>query len=724
MADLKISAMTSATTPLTGAEQIPVVQGGANRKVTVANIIAIGGTVTTASVVSANGFAGTVATATTTPAITLSTTITGIIKGNGTALSAAVVGSDYAPATTGTSILYGDGAGGFSSVTVGSGLSFTTGTLASTSSGGSVTTVSVASANGLAGTVATATSTPVITLSTSITGLLKGNGTAISAATAGTDYQAPITLTTTGTSGAATFAGNVLNIPQYSGGGGSGTVTSVGLSMPAVFTVNDSPVTTSGILAVTYSGSALPVANGGTGVTSSTGTNKVVLSTAPTFDTYTNFTSVAAPTFTEGRVWYDTAQKSLAFYNDSALSPVFIGENIVLKVYNNTGSTIAKGSAVYIQSGGAFTYPDVGLAKADAIGTSAVIGLMNAATPTGNFGYVTSTGVITGVNTGAMTEGTILYLSPYSAGQLMNTVPPTGYVVQVGVVAHSNSSTGTIYTKQTTPLAISASTIVGTLAVSAGGTGITSFGTGVATGLGINIGSSGAFVTNGGSLGTPSSGTLTNATGLPISTGVSGLGTGVATALAINTGSAGSVILNGGALGTPSSLTLTNATGLPISTGVTGLGTGVATALAVNTGSAGAVVVNGGALGTPSSGVVSNMTVDGTDAIGFRNVPIASKSANYTTVLADSGKAIFHPSTDANARTFTIDSNANVAYPLGTALTFINQTSQVVSIAITTDTMTLSNTTTTGTRSLAQNGIATAIKVATTSWIISGNGLT
>jgi hypothetical protein len=57
--------------------------------------------------------------------------------------------------------------------------------------GGTVTTVSVVSANGFAGTVATATTTPAITLTTSITGVLKGNGTAISAATAGTDYMAP-----------------------------------------------------------------------------------------------------------------------------------------------------------------------------------------------------------------------------------------------------------------------------------------------------------------------------------------------------------------------------------------------------------------------------------------------------------------------------------------------------------------------------------------------------
>ena len=92
------------------------------------------GTVTSISVVSANGLAGTVATATTTPAITLSTSITGILKGNGTAISAATSGTDYAPATSGTSILYGNGSGGFSNVTVGSGLSFSAGTLAATTS--------------------------------------------------------------------------------------------------------------------------------------------------------------------------------------------------------------------------------------------------------------------------------------------------------------------------------------------------------------------------------------------------------------------------------------------------------------------------------------------------------------------------------------------------------------------------------------------------------------
>lgn len=63
-----------------------------------------GGTVTSVSVVTANGFSGTVATATSTPAITLATTVTGILKGNGTAISAATDGTDYLSPTTGVTI--------------------------------------------------------------------------------------------------------------------------------------------------------------------------------------------------------------------------------------------------------------------------------------------------------------------------------------------------------------------------------------------------------------------------------------------------------------------------------------------------------------------------------------------------------------------------------------------------------------------------------------------
>jgi hypothetical protein len=129
-------------------------------------------------------------------------------------------------------------------------------------------------------------------------------------------------------------------------------------------------------------------------------------------------------------------------------------------------------------------------------------------------------------------------------------------------------------------------------------------------------------------------------------------------------------------------------------------------------------------LGTPTSGNLTNCTVDGTNLVGFLNIPQNSQSAAYTLVLADAGKHIFHPSGDANARTYTIPANSSVAYTIGTALTFINMTSQVVTIAITSDTMYLSSAGTTGSRSLAQYGSATAIKMTSTTWLISGSGLT
>jgi hypothetical protein len=120
---------------------------------------------------------------------------------------------------------------------------------------------------------------------------------------------------------------------------------------------------------------------------------------------------------------------------------------------------------------------------------------------------------------------------------------------------------------------------------------------------------------------------------------------------------------------------------------------------------------------------IPSLTVDGTDAVGFRNTPVNSQSADYTLVLADSGKTILHPVADDNPRTFTIPANASVAYPVGTVISFVNL-QNTVTIAITTDTMYLANDGATGSRTLAEYGMASAMKVASTTWIISGNGLT
>ena len=225
-------------------------------------------------------------------------------------------------------------------------------------------------------------------------------------------------------------------------------------------------------------------------------------------------------------------------------------------------------------------------------------------------------------------------------------------------------------------------------------------------------------------------------------TSVGGTGTVNGISLSGSVTTSGSLTLGGTLSGVDLTSQVTGT--LPIAnggTGITSLGAGVATFLGTPSSAnlAAAVTDETGTgalvfatsptfvtplLGTPTSGVLSACTVDGTDAVGFRNIPQNSQSADYTLVLTDSGKHIFHPVGDNNARTFTIPANSSVAYPIGTALTFINMAVASVTIAITTDTLTLSSAGTTGSRTLATNGSATCIKITSTSWLISGSGLT
>ena len=176
-------------------------------------------------------------------------------------------------------------------------------------------------------------------------------------------------------------------------------------------------------------------------------------------------------------------------------------------------------------------------------------------------------------------------------------------------------------------------------------------------------------------------------------------------------------------LGTnPSSITLGSDT-------ISSFGTGVATALTQTVSGSGSIVLTTSptlvtpVLGTPTSGQLSGCTVDGTDAVGFRNTPVNSKSEDYILVLADSGKTIFHPASDTNDRTFTIPANSSVAYAVGTVVTFINLSANDLTIAITTDTMYLAGDGSVTSRTLAEYGVASAVKVASTTWVVSGNGL-
>lgn len=123
---------------------------------------------------------------------------------------------------------------------------------------------------------------------------------------------------------------------------------------------------------------------------------------------------------------------------------------------------------------------------------------------------------------------------------------------------------------------------------------------------------------------------------------------------------------------------------------------------------------------------ISDLQGDGSSAssVGFRGIPLASKSADYTFVLADAGGGVFHPSSDANARAFTIPPNASVAYPVNTVLVVVNDSAISCTIPITSDTLVLAGTGSTGTRTVAQYGICTLLKIGTTRWYASGPGVT
>jgi len=235
------------------------------------------GTVTSVSVVSANGFAGTVATATTTPAITLSTSVTGLVKGNGTALSAAVAATDYvAPSayasanglTMATSRLLGRTTattGAAEEISVAGGLTLSAGVLTGTS--GTVTSVT-----GTSPVVSSGGTTPAISMpaaTTSVNGYLtstdwttfnsKGSGTVTSVS--GTGTVNGITLTGTVTSTGSLTLGGTLS--------GVSLTTQVSGTLPIANGGTGSTSTTYCNLATNVTGT-LPVANGGTGATTFT----------------------------------------------------------------------------------------------------------------------------------------------------------------------------------------------------------------------------------------------------------------------------------------------------------------------------------------------------------------------------------------------------------------------------------------------------------------------
>ena len=161
---------------------------------------------------------------------------------------------------------------------------------------------------------------------------------------------------------------------------------------------------------------------------------------------------------------------------------------------------------------------------------------------------------------------------------------------------------------------------------------------------------------------------------------------------------------------------LTLGTFLPIASGGTGGNTAANARTALGVAASGA--------NTDITALDQDVTITATgtiaaDTIGFRGLPQNSQTGAYTLVLSDAGKMI-----NTTTGGVVIPANSSVAFPTGTTIVIFNNSGSSQNVSITTDTLRLTGTATTGTRALAQYGLATCVKVASTTWAIGGSGLT
>lgn len=169
-------------------------------------------------------------------------------------------------------------------------------------------------------------------------------------------------------------------------------------------------------------------------------TGSLVMSNA-SIDLDSSYTAL----YKEGRLFYDTATKTLAYYNEVNGITVNLGQEHLIRVKNNSGSIISNGSVCYI-NGSLGDNITCALAKADSpITSKSTIGICTNDIAINDFGYITRLGVVHGLDTHDFTAGDVLYLSPTVAGGLTNVEPIAPYRnVRVGYVSKKSSGDGHI----------------------------------------------------------------------------------------------------------------------------------------------------------------------------------------------------------------------------------------------------------------------------------------
>jgi hypothetical protein len=665
MADVKISGLPAATTPVAGTEVLPIVQSTTTKKLTIADI-----TPGLSIIQVAKGGTGTA-----TPALVAGTNVT--ISGswpnqtiNASGVTA-VTGSGNIASSGGTTpnitftgqLPVANGGTGTATPSIVAGTNVTVSgtwpnqTINATggSGGGDVSGPASSTDNAVARFDST---TGKIIQNSGV--VINDSGEVTVGVWKGTEIGLPYG--GTGASTASQARGNIL--PSYAGNagkvlavntgatdveyiavGGSGTVTSVAMSGGTTgLTTSGGPITASGTITL---GGTLAVASGGTGTSTPAivaGTNVTVSGSWPN---QTINAIAAAQVYPSAGIANSTGTAWGTSYTTTGSGTVVAlatSPTITAPLLNQINDTSNNQILNFSPTTSAVDY----LVVKNGIGVGVPLHFYaeGASSNIGLHIQPKGTGLVT-ISDGTDFNKGIRFRSSSSAASavtLLDAVSSAGRVVTLPDATTTLVGRDTTDTLTNKTINLTSNTLVATSAQMAAavsdetGSGSLVFAT------------SPTLVTP--ILGTPQSATLTNATGLPIGTGVSGLGTGVATALAVNIGTAGSAVVNGGALGTPSSGTLTNATGLPIATGVSGLGTGVATFLT-----------------TPSSANLISVVSDetGSGVLVFNSAPALTNPTitNYveTPFSANSSTAITLALTNGTVQIITLTGTCTITMP-------------------------------------------------------------